>query len=102
MDKSVRAESLRQDLISLGEVTIKAMFGGYGLFESGVMFAIVDRDGTAFLRAVPETEPRYVAAGSHKHGMPYWSVPDDVLADGASLLEWAGEALEAARAAKKK
>ena len=97
-----RAEALLDDLASLGDVTIRKMFGGYGVFESGVMFAIVDSTGGSYLRAVAETEPRYVAAGSHKHGMPYWSIPDDVLADEAVLLEWAGEALTVARAAKKK
>ena len=101
MDKTERAEALRDDLAPLGDVSLKAMFGGYGLFESGVMFALVDRNGEPFLRAVEATEPRYVAAGSHKHGMPYWSIPDDVLADNATLLDWAREALDVARAAKR-
>ncbi len=101
MDKTERAEALRDDLAPLGDVSLKAMFGGYGLFESGVMFALIDRGGQPFLRAVDTTEPRYLAAGSHKHGMPYWSIPDNVLADSAELLEWAREALEVARAAKK-
>lgn len=101
MDRTERAEALRDDLAPLGDVTVKKMFGGFGVFESGVMFALVDRDGTPFLRAVAATEARYIEAGSNKHGMPYWSIPDRVLADDGLLLEWAGEALEVARAAKR-
>lgn len=97
-----RAEALVDDLAPLGDVSLRKMFGGYGVFESGVMFALVDSNGVPHLRAVAETEPRYVAAGSTKHGMPYWSIPEPVLADEAALLEWAAEALDVARAAKKK
>ena len=30
---------------SLGDITYKKMFGGYGVFESGTMFALVPKDG---------------------------------------------------------
>ena len=97
------AEGLVDDLASLGEVTTKKMFGGHGVFESGVMFVLVDSAGTACLRADDSTKARFEAVGGEKHGkMPYWSVPANVMADDAQLLDWAREALAVARAAKKK
>ncbi len=82
----------------LGDVTSKGMFGGYGVFIDGQMFAIVDSAGDWYLKADDSTAPRFEAAGSAKHGrMPYWSVPADVAGDDALLLEWAGEAAAVAR-----
>ena len=93
------AHGLVDDLASLGDVTSKGMFGGFGIFESGVMFALVDSAGTAFLRLGPENEIRF----DGRHGrMPYGRVPDDVLADDEQLRIWAGEALRVAHSAKNK
>lgn len=98
-----QAVALVDDLAALGDVTSKKMFGGYGIFESGVMFVLIDTEGTAHLRATADSEARYREAGSTKHGrMPYWSIPDDVAADEAKLVEWTTLALAEARAAKKK
>jgi DNA transformation protein len=96
------AERLIDDLAPLGDVTTKKMFGGYGVFEDAVMFALVDSTGGAFLRADDATSEKFVAAGSEAHGrMPYWRIPQTVLDDSTSLLEWAMTARDVARAAKK-
>jgi len=39
-----------QSLASLGDVAGKKMFGGYGIFESGAMFALIDSCGKVFSR----------------------------------------------------
>jgi len=93
------AQGLVDDLLSLGEVTSKKMFGGFGIFESGLMFALVDSEGSAFLRLGASNEDRY----QDRHvKMPYGRVPAQILTDDQQLLAWADEALQAARAAKKK
>lgn len=98
-----QAEALAEMLVELGDVETRKMFGGYGIFESGVMFAIVDPGGARCLRVSEASVARYEQAGSEKHGrMPYWVIPDAVLADHDTLIEWATEALEIARAAKNK
>ncbi len=90
---------LAETLSGLGEVEIKRMFSGYGLFESGVMFALVDSDGLAHLRRVPGQEEQFRALGSRKHpGMPYWSIPDEVLTDSDKLVSWSRESLIIAQA----
>lgn len=74
----------------LGDVTFKKMFGGCGIFISGKMFALVDSSGTAHLKADEELSSRYLEAGSVRHGrMPYYSIPDDIMADKGRLKDWA-------------
>jgi DNA transformation protein len=93
------ARGLVEDLAPLGEVTSKKMFGGFGIFADGLMFALVDSEGSAFLRLGAANEDRY----QDLHGkMPYGRVPGQVLTDEQQLLAWAEAALQAARAAKKK
>jgi DNA transformation protein len=92
------AERLVRDLAALGEVTSKKMFGGFGIFEDGIMFVLVDSAGGAFLRLDASNEERY----SERHGrMPYGQVPGEVQADETQMLTWATESLEVARAARK-
>lgn len=96
------AEELVERLQPLGDVSGRKMFGGIGIFCDGVMFAKVTSSGAHFLRVSPETRPRYEAAGSESSGkMPYMEIPAAVEAETGDLLEWAGEALEVARDAKK-
>jgi len=88
------------DLAPLGELTARKMFGGFGVFCDGVMFAIVDSQGDCFLRADQATSEEFVAAGSKRHGrMPYWQIPSRVRRDSVTLLARANQALEVARRA---
>ncbi|NND02577.1 MAG: TfoX/Sxy family protein [Acidimicrobiia bacterium] len=97
------AERLVDDFAHLGNVTTKKMFGGFGVFEDGVMFAIVDSAGAAFLRADESSSQVFEDAGSERHSrMPYWLIPGAVLDDPKQLAEWAETARDVAKAAKKK
>lgn len=92
------AEDLQSKLSALGDVTIKKMFGGYGVFESGKMFALVDSGGTVFFKADDTNRDRFEKAGSQKHGrMPYYKIPDHVLRSDSDLLEWAQDSILIAR-----
>jgi DNA transformation protein len=102
-DTAAAMETFFDDLSSLIDVTSKKMFGGYGIFSDGVMFALVDPSGRRFLRADESTVGDFESADSDKHrGMPYWTVPDVVAADDAEFERWARRAAEVAHAAKKR
>jgi TfoX/Sxy family transcriptional regulator of competence genes len=67
------------------------------------MFAIVNSDGDLFLKVDDSNRAPFESAGSSQHGkMPHFLVPDKVLADSGTLLDWAKASFEVARAAKKK
>ena len=101
-DATATAGWLVDELEPVGDVTSKKMFGGYGVFSDGVMFAIVDSAGTVYLRTGDANLADFETAGAHKHGrMPYHQIPSAVLEDPAQLAVWAGTAAAVARAAKK-
>ena len=97
-----RAAGLLDDLAPLGEVTSKKMFGGYGVFHDGVMFALVASTGGAYLRASDETSIDFTEVGSSKHSrMPYYAIPEAVSSDTDQLIAWAQRAVDVAHAAKR-
>jgi DNA transformation protein and related proteins len=86
----------------LGPVVARPMFGGYGFYLEGMIFAI-EADGAIWLKVDAESKIEFVAAGSRPFvyegkkrpvEMPYWSVPAD--AD-ANFMHWAKLALASAR-----
>lgn len=87
-------EYVMERLEPLGAVTGKRMFGGYGIWEDGDMFALIDRGSTLYFKADDRTRRRYtIAGGTRFMTMPYWSVPVDVLEDDDLFAEWAQEAI---------
>jgi DNA transformation protein len=90
---------------SLGPVEARPMFGGYGLYLDGVIFAL-EADGCIWLKVDDETKPRFAASGSRGFvyrgknrpvEMPYWLLPDGTEADSEAFLYWIELALAAAR-----
>jgi DNA transformation protein len=109
------AEYVLEQLQPAGVITRKAMFGGYGFWERGDMFALIDKSATLYFKVDEQTRPRYEAAGSgpfappgHNRGktktmtMPYYEVPADILDDQDQLIEWARAAIVVAHATAKK
>lgn len=89
---------------SLGPVCAKGMFGGYGIFLEGLMFALVD-DCTLYFKADKETEKEFTkrrlpAFSYYKEGkelkLSYFEAPDDVLEDSDEMNRWASQAYEVA------
>ena len=81
------AEDMVDRLSPLGPVTWKKMFGGAGIFLDGKTFALVHHDGFAHLNVNDSNRDRYTSAVSTQFGnMPYYSIPEDLLADDGRLL----------------
>jgi len=96
------SEQVVQSLAAVGEVSSRKMFGGYGIFESGAMFALVNAQGEVFLKADGSNRSRFDEAGANQHGrMPYFQVPAAVLEDEIALQDWARTSIEIAHAGKK-
>ena len=92
------AEGLKDALGHLGDIRLRKMFGGYGVFEESLMFALVDKTGGIFFKADDSNLQTFLEAGAEKHGrMPYYRVPADVLADEAKLEKWARSSLLVAK-----
>lgn len=96
---------------SIGPASAKAMFGGYGIFLDGLMFALI-ADNVLYLKVDQETENdfkdmglepfRYIKKGK-EFKMSYYQAPEETLEDGGEMKLWAAKAYGAAlRAALKK
>ena len=89
------AEEFVARIAPLGDISSKKMFGGYGIFESGKMFALVNSNGQVFLKVDDTNRGRFEEAGSGSHGkMPYFQIPNFVMLDEKSLFEWTREAIK--------
>jgi DNA transformation protein and related proteins len=100
---------IRDMFASLGDVTIKKMFGGKSVYFNGVITAI-ETDGEIFLKADAQSAPQFEAAGARQWSydgkgksvkMPYWTVPDAALDDPDDLAQWTKLAFEAALRTRK-
>jgi DNA transformation protein len=98
------------DLLAPLNPVPRRMFSGVGLFHGGVMFALLVRDAM-YLRVNDATRGRFEQAGSrpfsYRRGerqvsLPaYWILPEDLLDQHDDLLQWVGDAINAARTARR-
>lgn len=97
---------VRDRLAGLPGLGIRAMFGGYGLYEEEHIFGVIA--GRIYFKTDAETRPAYIAAGMQpwRESKHYYEVPPAVLADPETLIEYAKAAAaitareKAARSAK--
>ncbi len=73
-------------------VTAKKMFGGYGIYQAGRIFAIITSDSDLYFKVGESNQARYEVLGSepfiytgHKTKkptpMPYWHISESVMED---------------------
>jgi len=103
MDTS-EIDHLLELLEPFGPLAARRMFGGWGIYASGPMVAIVI-DGELLLKTDPATRAVFEQAGcrpfvyrakGREVPMSYWSVPEAALDSAEAMQPWARLALEAA------
>lgn len=102
-------DHIREIFQSLGEISIRKMFGGKGVYHDGRILAVEVND-ELLLKADAESAPHFAAAGAVQWGyeskngkkanMPYWSIPEAALDDPDEMAVWVRRAFEAALRAK--
>jgi len=91
-------------LHELGDVTPRTMFGGVGLYCSGVFFGSIARD-VLYLKVDESNRADYERAKmqpfrpypDRSGSMHYYAVPVDVLESGHDLVTWARKAVAVAK-----
>ena len=62
---------LEESLSGLGMISLRKMFGGYGIFENGVMFALITSAGIVHFKANENDLERYrqpdILSGTYSH-----------------------------------
>ena len=97
-------EYLQEAFELFGPVTARKMFGGYGIYNGGLMFGLV-ADDTLYLKADAENSGYFEKRGLgrfeyDKNGtivkMSYYLAPEEVLEDRKQAAVWARRSFEAA------
>ncbi len=98
---------VQDQLSEFGEIEIKRMFGGIGIFKDGLMFAKIGGD-TFRLKVDESNQKQFEDRGmkpfyseKKKKGMPYWEVPQEILEDRKELAKWANQSFDIALKLKK-
>jgi DNA transformation protein and related proteins len=90
-------------LEELGDVTARSMFGGVGLYHSGVFFGLIARD-TLYLKVGEANRADYERAKmkpfrpypGRPGTMKYYAVPIAVVESAPELAAWARRAIDVA------
>lgn len=102
---SAFAAHVQELLEPFGGVSVRRMFGGYGVFRDGCMFALI-ADEVLYFRTDDHNRGAYESAGLEpfvydKRGratvMPYHRAPEEGFDDPDLMLDWARDAWAAAR-----
>lgn len=85
-------------LADLHGLTCRAMFGGHGLYHTGIFFGIVHK-GRLYFKVSPLTAVEYKQQGmkpfrpnAKQTLRTYYEVPADVIEDSMRLITWAQRA----------
>ncbi len=92
-------------------ITARAMFGGYGLYKDGLIFAIIVEDELYF--KVDDTNQKefekygsepfvYMGKNNKPMTMGYWKLPGEIMEDTALLEKWVTVSYEVSVKSKKK
>lgn len=89
-------------------IRVRRMFGGLGLFDGPLMFALV-ADGELYFKTNDETAALFAEAGGHAFSyarkgklatMGYWTPPESIFDDAEELRRWTALALRVAHASQ--
>jgi DNA transformation protein len=105
-DTSMRDYVIEQ-LADLGTVTARAMFGGYGLYFSGLFFGLIAGSGELFFKTDESNADEYISRGmrpftpnARQTLINYYEVPADILDDSERLVAWARKSVAVAQSAR--
>jgi DNA transformation protein len=99
-------EYVLEQLGGLGGITANRMFGGSGLYQNDIFFALVFSD-TLYFKVNDDSRADYESRGMRRFqpyedkpylSFTYYEVPADVLEDRDELAVWARKSVQAALA----
>lgn len=91
-------------------ITTRKMFGGYGLYQDGIIFGLIIND-TLYFKVNEENKTQYESYGSkpfrYSNGtkevsMSYHEVPEEILDDREQLFDWIDESARISKTTKNK
>jgi DNA transformation protein len=110
-DPSFRDYVVQDLLEGIPGIGSRAMFGGWGIYKDGVIFAIIV-DGALYFKVDEsnradferlESRPFVYSRGKHQSTtMSYWLVPEEIMEDHEELARWVERSVQVSRKSKLK
>ena len=102
-------EYVLEQLARVEPVTARSMFGGVGIYSSGLFFALM-HDESVYLKVDDTNRADFEAAGmgpfrpfgDDSHVMQYYELPAELLEEPDRLRPWVHKALDVARNKRRK
>jgi len=94
---------------SIGPVTVRPMFGGFGIFLDKTMFGLV-ADSVLYFKVDQQScstfearnlEPFRYVKNNKSYSMSYYQAPDEALENADDMAQWANQAYRVAIKARK-
>ncbi len=102
----MRDESFKDYVLDLftdfGNVDVKSMFGGWGLYKDGIIFSIII-NGELYLKVGDSNRKDYEDYGSRPFeyerkgkqvALPYWLLPEEIMEDRERLWQWTQKSVD--------
>jgi len=94
-------------------ITARRMFGGFGYYLNGHIFAFTTSDGQLYFKVDEASKADYRKLGSEPFEyarsttnqttkMPYWLLPEQIMEDNEKLWKWIQRSAAVSKAQKKK
>ncbi|MDQ7075734.1 MAG: TfoX/Sxy family protein [Gammaproteobacteria bacterium] len=102
-------EFLDEVFETFGEITVRKMFGGYGVYHQGIMFALV-ADDQLYLKVDQSTRHKFEEKGlsafqyqknDKQVNMSYFLAPEEIYDDKEQAAQWAAVAFGVAKNRKR-
>ena len=113
-ESRAKAKAFKEGVVShlnqVAPVTARGMFGGYGLYCEGIMFALIAYE-TLYFKVDDTNLSRFTTAGMEpftydRNGkamtMSYYQLPAAIYDDLSLLYDWVESSVAAARRSKRK
>ena len=102
---------LSEVLADVDGISSRAMFGGYGIYKNGIIFAII-ADEQLYFKVDESNRGDYEQYGSHPFvysqgktkstTMSYWELPADIQEDRSEIAGWVQKSYDISASQKKK
>jgi len=105
-------EYVMKDLFAeIPSITSKKMFGGYGIYKRGIIFAIITNEARLYFKVDDALKEKFkehgsdpfVFSGFKKRGpveMAYWTLPEEVMEDTEELAHWVDDSVKVSKKSK--
>lgn len=102
--QSAFAEFVLEQMSGIPGVGLKAMFGGFGIYREGLMFALI-ADESLYFKATDALADEFAALGlppfvfesrGKSVSMKYYLAPESVFEESAQMQHWADKAFRCA------